>query len=98
MWNTHGNYSENDHQETFRESKLSPDFVNSEFHDAIINFVSPQYWILSHSNFLRLKAGEKIYGQGIKIPEEFKYILGYYAGSFTGGEINFIDFGITYKP
>jgi hypothetical protein len=98
MWNTHGNYSENDHKETFWDNKLSPDFVNKDFHDTIINFVSPRYWILSHGNFLRLKSGEKIYDQEHTIPKEFKYILGFYAGDFTGGEINFIDFGITYKP
>lgn len=98
MWNTHGNYASNDHEVTFWNNKLSPDFVNREFHDALINFVSPHFWILSHGNFIRLMAKEKIQGHTTAIPQEFKYVLGYYAGEFTGGEIVFTDLEVTYKP
>jgi hypothetical protein len=97
-WNIHGNYEANDHDNSFWNGRLSPDFIDKKFHDYIINFLSPEYWILAHGNFIRLMPEEICGVQNNSIPEEFPYILSYYAGDFNGGSITFLDSDIEYKP
>ena len=97
-WNSHGNYEENDHPDQFWNGKLSPDFLDKKFHDHIINLIAPKYWILSHGNFIRLLPKEDCPVYNNNIPEEFKYVLAYYAGNFTGGKITFLDLDIDYQP
>jgi hypothetical protein len=97
-WNTHGNYEENDHSSEYWNGILSLDFVEQEFHNSIINFVSPEYWILSHSNFIRLRPEDSIPVYNNSMPDLVEYVLAYYAGDFAGGEISFLDCDITYQP
>ena len=97
-WNKHGNYEDNDHEIEYWNNILSLDFVDKKFHDSIINFVSPKYWILSHGNFIRLRPQETIPVYNNAMPNSIEYILAYYAGDFTGGEVLFLDDDIKYQP
>jgi hypothetical protein len=97
-WNSHGNYEPNDHPNKFWNGKLSPDFIDKKFHDYIINLISPEYWILSHGNFMKLTPEDLCPVYNNNTPEEFKYILAYYVGDFTGGKITFLDADIDYQP
>jgi hypothetical protein len=97
-WSSHGNYYENDHKDSFWNDKLSPDMIDRKFHDSIINFVSPEYWILSHGNFMRLRPEEGCPVYNNNLPKEFEYIMAYYAGDFTGGSLSFLDYDFDYQP
>ena len=97
-WDSHGNYEPNDHTDEFWKGKLSPDFIDKRFHEYIINLIAPEYWILSHSNFMKLGPEDNCPVYNNNIPKEFEYILAYYAGNFTGGAITFLDADITYQP
>jgi hypothetical protein len=97
-WNIHGNYEENDNPSEHWNGILSLDFVGEEFHNSIINFVSPKYWIFSHGNFMRLRPGDRIPVYNNSMPDIVEYVLAYYAGEFTGGEICFLDDDIRYQP
>lgn len=97
-WNTHGNYLENDHKDGYWNGRLSLDFVDRDFHDSIINFVSPKYWSLSHGNFIRSRPIDCSVVQDMSGLNGISYVVSYYAGNFTGGEIYFNDLGLTYQP
>jgi hypothetical protein len=97
-WSTHGNYEVNDHGFEYWNNILSLDFVERKFHDSIINFVSPEYWILSHGNFMRLRKEDSAPIYNNSMPDSIEYVLAYYAGDFTGGEILFLDSDIKYQP
>jgi hypothetical protein len=97
-WNTHYNYQYDDHSTSIWHNRLSLDFLPREFHDSIINFVSPTYWILSHGNFMRLQPGDSVPIYNNKISNSIEYVLSYYAGDFTGGEICFLDSEVEYQP
>jgi hypothetical protein len=97
-WDSHGNYKPGDHPNEFWNGKLSPDFVDKKFHEYIINLTAPDHWILSHSNFMRLTVDDICPVYNNSLPEEFKYILAYYAGNFTGGKITFLDSDVDYQP
>lgn len=97
-WNSHGNYNPGDHPDEFWNGKLSTDFIDKKFHEYIINLIAPEYWILSHSNFMKLTPEDTCPVYNNDISEEFKYILAYYVGDFTGGKITFLDSDISYQP
>jgi len=98
QWNSHYNYHYNDHSNDIWFNRLSLDFVPREFHDSIINFVSPDYWTFSHGNFMRLKEGDTLPIHNNSLPDSIEYILSYYVGDFTGGQISFLENDITYQP
>ena len=58
-WDIHYNTTPGDIEGTYWDNKLSVDMVGSSFHDTLINFLAPEYWILSNTNFVRLASGEK---------------------------------------
>ena len=97
-WEKHGNYHENDHADNFWNDKLSPDILDRRFHDSIINFISPDYWILSHGNFMRLRPDQACPVYNNSLPEEIEYVIAYYAGDFTGGRLSFLDYDFDYQP
>jgi hypothetical protein len=98
-WKTHGNYEAEDHSRGTLNDRLSLDFVTREFHDRIINFVSPQYWILSNGNFMRTRPEDEPVKQDLaQYLKNVDYALAYYAGDFDGGEVVFTDTGVTYAP
>jgi len=97
-WNTHYNYQYDDHSASIWHNKLSLDFLPREFHDSIINFVSPTYWILSHGNFMRLQTGDSVPVYNNILPNSIEYVLSYYAGDFTGGKLSFLDYDFDYQP
>jgi hypothetical protein len=97
-WKTHGNYEAEDHSNNIWNDRLSLDFIGRNFHDSIINFVSPQYWILSNGNFIRTRTTDDSVSQDMSTFEDIPYALAYYAGNFSGGEIRFINLGLTYSP
>ncbi len=98
FWNSHFNLEEGDLSNTFWESKLSRDFLDNKFHDHLLNFVAPKYWNCAHGNFMRIKNGDSIYSHVPNIPKYINYIIGYYMGDFTGGEIVFPELDFKYAP
>ena len=97
-WKTHGNYEAEDHSDSMWNDRLSLDFVGRNFHDRIINFVSPQYWILSHGNFIRTRPEDKSVVQDISLLTNTPYAMAYYAGDFEGGEVVFKNTDVLYSP
>ena len=97
-WKTHGNYEAEDHSTDMWKDRLSLDFIGRDFHDSIINFVSPQYWILSNGNFIRTRTTDDSVSQDMSSFKDVPYALAYYAGYFNGGEIRFINLDLTYSP
>jgi len=97
-WKTHGNYEPEDHENPMWNDRLSLGFIDKQFHSDIINFVSPQYWIFSHDNFIRSRPTDESVIQEMSHFKNIPYLLAYYAGDFEGGEIVFSDLGITYSP
>jgi hypothetical protein len=97
-WKTHGNYEAEDHSDSMWNDRLSLDFIDKRFHGSVINFVSPQYWIFSHGNFIRSRPTDESVIQEMSHFKNIPYLLAYYAGDFEGGEIVFSDLEITYSP
>lgn len=99
-WYQHGNFEIGDHEGTFWGDKCSLDITDKQFHDKIFNFFSPNYWMYEHTNFLRLKPGQKsdlsIMNQYTSTIADYKIAL--YLGKFDGGEICFPEINFRYKP
>lgn len=102
-WHQHGNFEIGDIENTFWGDKCSLDILNHTFHDKIFNFFSPNYWMYQHTNFVRLKTGQKTHTftekqsmfNGVKIAD---YKVALYLGDFEGGDIVFPDLDFRYSP
>lgn len=102
-WHQHGNFEIGDHEQTFWGDKCSLDVIDNQFHDPIFNYFAPNYWMYQHANFVRLKTGQSseldknlsFYVNGSLIAD---YKIALYIGEFEGGEINFPNIELKYKP
>lgn len=99
-WHQHGNFEIGDHEGTFWGDKCSLDIIGNQFHDKMFNFFSPNYWMYQHTNFVRLKQGQK---SDLTKADELliklaDYKVALYLGSFDGGAICFPELFFKYKP
>ena len=86
-------------------NKVSPDIIESDIHNKVLELLRPAFWTYKIPNFYRLAKGqsaqlqtsEQYYGDnGQRIIGHYKIAL--YLGEFEGGEICFPDQTFEYKP
>jgi hypothetical protein len=103
-WHKHENAVPGDISGEYWDGKLSIDIIDKEFHDKIINLFAPEFWIFSHSNFLKIDTGESSntehsLSQKMEFYKEIiPYKIAVYVSDFSGGEIVFPNIGFEYKP
>jgi hypothetical protein len=103
-WLKHENIVPGDISGEYWDGKLSLDIIDQDFHDSLINFFAPEFWIFSHGNILRIQAGESSSAEHSLAQklEYYKEIIPYkiavYLSDFGGGEIVFPNIGFEYKP
>lgn len=103
-WFKHENVTPGDISGEYWDGKLSLDIVGQDFHDKLINFFAPEFWIFSHGNVLKIESGEysEIKHSMSDKMEYYKeiipYKIGVYLSDFGGGEIVFPNIGFEYKP
>lgn len=103
-WFRHENIIPGDISGEYWDGKLSLDIIDQDFHDSLINFFAPEFWIFSHGNILKIESGESSnieHSLSDKM-EYYKEIIPYkmavYLSDFGGGEIVFPNVGFEYKP
>jgi len=99
-WHQHGNFEIGDHEETFWGDKCSLDILNYDFHDKIFNFFSPNYWMYQHTNFVRLKTGQKseLSDASSILTQVSDYKVALYLGNFEGGRLVLPELNFKYDP
>lgn len=103
-WFKHENVTPGDISGEYWDGKLSLDIIDRDFHDRLINFFAPEFWIFSHGNVLRIQTGEssrREHSLANKLEyykETIPYKMAVYLSDFGGGEIVFPNIGFEYKP
>jgi len=103
-WYAHGNIEPNDNVIDFWNGRGSPDIIDADLHDPILNLVAPDYWIYHHTNFVRVKAQEvaptqvnnEYFINNTPIIADYK--VSWYLGDFEGGAIIFPKLPFIYQP